>query len=296
MNQDYFTQRHPLVMTSYYIVALVMVMSTTNPLIIGSFFLGSFGLRLMQLKGKPMKQAVSYPLFFLVVTTISNPLFVHRGGTILFFLFGKPVTLEAFNYGFQMGVMIATVIFLFQCFQASVDMEAFFYLFGGYFPKLTLILTMILRFIPLFQRYFQELNQVQTTVKHQQETTLKEKASHGLDLFGNLFSWALENAMDTADSMKARGYGIGKRTSRLTYRWQVLDTLSMVGIGSVFIVFLLFSFQGSYAFRYYPYTEAIEEVFSNHVGSYLLLIIFAIIPVMKSVKEAVTWTILKSKI
>ncbi|MFD1900056.1 energy-coupling factor transporter transmembrane component T [Enterococcus termitis] len=132
----------------------------------------------------------------------------------------RPFTQEALIYGFFMGLMIAGMIYLFQNFQSKVNSEQFFYLFYCRFPKLALILTMVFRFIPMLQQYYQELNQVQKTIHRTQMRTLKERVTYGLDLFGNLFSWMLENAMDSADSMKARGYGIGKRGSRIHYTWQ----------------------------------------------------------------------------
>lgn len=76
---------------------------------------------------------------------------------------------------FFSGLMIASVIYLFQAFQASVDSEQFFYLFGKRLPKLTLILSMIFRFIPLFQQYYRELNQVQKHFSVRNREALRRK-------------------------------------------------------------------------------------------------------------------------
>lgn len=296
MNKNFFNHRHPLVASSYYIVVLLIVMSTTNPIVIGSCFIGSFCFRLIQLKGRQFIRSFGFPFFFLIAITLTNPLFVHRGGTILFFFFGKPFTLEALVYGLHMGIMIATVLFLFQSLQVVVDSEKFFYLFGKRFAKLSLILTMIFRFIPLFQHYFQELRQVQKTMDRTQQRSLKEKADYGLDLFGNLFSWALENAMDTADSMKARGYGSYQRSSRISYRWSWVDTVCLFGVLGMLSIFLISLAKGVYLFNYYPYTESITLLFENHWLNYGLIFLFALLPTINSVREGIIWTILKSKI
>ncbi|OJG93343.1 hypothetical protein RV15_GL001375 [Enterococcus silesiacus] len=274
---------------------LLLVMSSTNPVIISSSFVGSLLLLLLNLKGKS-KKSVLYPLIFCLIITITNPLFVHRGATILFFLFNKPITMEAFVYGFFMGIMIATVIYLFQNFQLSVESEQFFYLFGKRFPKSVLILTLVFRFIPLLEHFFQELNQTQKTVQRTQNKNFKERAAYGFDLFGNLFSWSLENAMDTADSMKARGYGIGTRSSHLSYSWRKTDTLWLILIifsGSFFILGLM---NGHYQFNFYPYLNNSYRLIQQNRPYYIFIGVLAFIPLLKRLKEVMVWRILKSKI
>ncbi|MFD2306096.1 energy-coupling factor transporter transmembrane component T [Enterococcus termitis] len=295
MNKEFFEQRHPLVITAYYILMLLILMSTTNPLIIISCFLGSFTYQLVGLN-RDKKHSIIYPLLFLLIITLTNPLFVHRGATVLFFFLNRPFTQEALIYGFFMGLMIAGMIYLFQNFQSKVNSEQFFYLFGRRFPKLALILTMVFRFIPMLQQYYQELNQVQKTIHRTQMRTLKERVTYGLDLFGNLFSWMLENAMDSADSMKARGYGIGKRGSRIHYTWQKKDTAAFLLILGSGFLFIYFAMAGDFQFDYYPYTEDLLEKFRQSSASYLMIVFLAFLPTIKRLWEAMTWTILKSKI
>ncbi|MGX7148586.1 energy-coupling factor transporter transmembrane component T [Enterococcus ureasiticus] len=295
MNPNFFRRRHPLVTSCYYVVMLLIAMSTTNPLIISCCFLGSLSFQLLHLK-KGEKHSIIYPLIFLILITITNPLFVHRGGTILFFFLSKPITLEAFVYGFFMGMMIASILYLFQNFQTTVDSEKFFYLFGKRFPKSALILTMIFRFIPLFQVYYQELNQVQKTIQLTQKRKLTEKASYGLDLFGNLFSWALENAMDTADSMKARGYGVTARSSRTVYRWKNMDLFSLFVILSLGSFFIISGTQGDYQFNFYPYSENLLLLLKQRWLDYLMIFVLALLPTLNRIREVIVWTILKSRI
>ncbi|MDA9470086.1 energy-coupling factor transporter transmembrane component T [Enterococcus sp. 5H] len=295
MNPHFFKRSHPFVSCCYFLLLLLIIISTTNPVIITSCFLATLSLRLVQLVGAK-KTPIVFPLLLVIVITITNPLFVHRGGTILFFLFNKPITLEAFIYGFFIGLMMATVIYSFQNFQKSVDSERLFYLFGSKLPKLTMILTLIFRFIPLFQQYFQELNQVQKSVQLAEKRTFRDKAAYGFDLFGHFFSWAIENSLDTADSMLARGYGVSKRTSRLFYQWNSSDSIYLFGIFSFSIIFIYYLVVGKFEFSYYPYLEAIEPFIQLQWVNYLLIVIFAFIPTINRLKEAIIWAILKSKI
>lgn len=294
MNRHFFRQNHPFVTSSYYLLMLLVVMSTTNPVIISSCFLGSLLFRLFH--SNKQRGSILYPLVILGVITVTNPLFVHRGGTILFFFLNKPITKEAFVYGFFMGMMIATVIYVFQNFQEAIDSEQFFYLFGQRLPKAALILSLVFRYIPMLQQYYQELDQVQKTMQRRPKRKIKERAAYGFDLFGNLFSWSLENAMDTADAMKARGYGVVKRSSRLNYRWRTLDTgylFMIVTLGSLFLFFMV---NERYQFDYYPYQENLLLTIYQHWLDYLVLFIFSFLPLLNRVKEVMVWHILKSKI
>lgn len=60
----------------------------------------------------------------------------------------NPVTLEAVCYGFAVGVMIMSVFYWFKCFNAVMSSDKFIYLFGRVIPKLALLLSMTLGFIP----------------------------------------------------------------------------------------------------------------------------------------------------
>lgn len=89
-------------------------------------------------------------MFLLVAVT--NPLFSHNGVTPLFYLNGNPVTLEAFVYGAAIAVMVVGVMLWCRCYSAVMTSDKFLYLFGRAIPKLALVLSMALRFIPMFKR------------------------------------------------------------------------------------------------------------------------------------------------
>jgi energy-coupling factor transport system permease protein len=291
---SFFKTVHPFVTTCYYLLMLLLTMSTDNPVILFSIFVGCFSLQLFYLVGKS-KRSIIYPLIFMLVIGLTNPLFIHRGATVLFFLGRKPITAEAAVYGLFMGMKIASVIYLFQNMQRAIGMEKFFYLFGKRLPKLTVILALIFRFIPLFRYYFTELNQVQRTFWRTQKLGLREKAAYGLDLFGHLFTWLLESSMDTADAMKARGYTT-QRSSRLVFKWHFRNTLSILLLGGSGIFYTATFLTGGAVYAFYPYSEAIGSFIQEHALYYFFFFIFACLPSFNKLREGITWTILQSKI
>ncbi|MTD41726.1 energy-coupling factor transporter transmembrane protein EcfT [Erwinia sp. CPCC 100877] len=294
MSQSFFKPVHPFVTVCYYLFLLAFTMSTANPVVLSSVFISSLSLRLFYLAGQS-KRSITYPLFFMLIIGITNPLFVHRGGTVLFFLGRKPITFEAFIYGIFMGMMIASVIYLFQNMQAAIGMEKFFYLFGQRLPKLTILLTLIFRFMPLFQYYFTELNQVQRSIQKTQKLRFREKAAYGLDLFGHLFTWLLETSMDTADAMKARGYTT-HRSSRLVFQWSYSDLIFLLLLGGSGIFYTHSFLIEGFAYHFYPYSEALGPFIRQRPLYYILFVIFTCLPTINKLREEITWRILQSRI
>jgi energy-coupling factor transport system permease protein len=50
-----------------------------------------------------------------------------------------------------------------------------------------------------------------------------DRVKHGLTILSIMITWALENAIETADSMRSRGYGLKGRTAFSIYRFDRRD-------------------------------------------------------------------------
>lgn len=95
------------------------------------------------------------------MVAVTNPLFSHNGVTPLFFLNGNPVTLEAFAYGAAIAVAVIGVMLWCKCMGEIMSSDKFLWLFGRPFPKISLVLSAALRFIPLFVRQSKEVSRAQ---------------------------------------------------------------------------------------------------------------------------------------
>lgn len=293
MPNQFVKRYHPLIIMCYYLILLVSIMSTTNPWFLTFYFIGSQSLQIIK---KRNYRSFGYSLLVMLVLTLTNPLVVHRGGTILFFLFNKPVTKEALIYGFFMGVLFAAIFLIFQNMQEALESGTWSYLVGRKFPKMTMILTLVFHFIPIYIAYYQELRQVQKTLKNTSSKGFKARANDGLALFGHLFSWSLESAMDTADAMIARGYGEQKRSSRLIYNWHVRDSIAFFFcIVFAVVIFYVNSHQLA-TYAYYPYSQSLIYLFKEQRLVYLLVLFFSIYPTILTVKETILWKILELRI
>ena len=225
------------------------------------------------------KSALRPQLKFLLPTVLAvaliNPAFSHAGVTILAYLpSGNPLTLESIVYGTAAAVMLAAVILWFSCFNVVMTTDKFVYLFGRVIPAMSLVLSMAFRFVPRFAAQFREVSEAQRCIgRDLSEGSAVERIKKAASIVSIMVTWSLENAAQTADSMKSRGYGLSGRTAFSVYCLDGRDKALLVWL-------LLFGFYivcgwaaGGIEFHYYPMMEGTQlGVFQlSFMLAYLLL-------------------------
>ena len=67
-----------------------------------------------------------------------------------------------------------------------------------------------------------------------------------------MITWALENAIETADSMKSRGYGLTGRTAFSIYRMDDRDKYTLLWLGFCGLFLTVGVMLSAFGFRYFP--------------------------------------------
>ena len=84
--------------------------------------------------------------------------------------------------------------------------DKFMYLFGKVIPAFSLLLSMCLRFVPRFTGQIKKVAQAQQCIgRNVNNGKVWARAAHGLKILSVTTTWALENSVETADSMKVQG-------------------------------------------------------------------------------------------
>ncbi|MGO5549775.1 energy-coupling factor transporter transmembrane component T [Lachnospiraceae bacterium LCP19S3_B12] len=290
-----FGSYHPAILFLYYVLALAFSMVSLHPVLVAVALIGSFFFYAMQ-KGvvKMLMDLWFFACLFLIMAVV-NPIFVHNGETILFFMNGNPVTMEAVIYGGMAALAIVGVLMWCRCYTSILTTDKFLYLFGKLIPKLGLILSMAFRFIPLFSSQIKKIGQAQKTMGLFATDSVPDKVRGGVRIFDSLVSWSMENSIDTADAMKARGYGLPGRTNFSLFRFRQRDVILLCIMGGFSAVILACFASGGFSFYYYPYVAEIKTGAAN-IAQYLTVLAFMLIPGVIEAKEKVTWNFLKSKI
>lgn len=290
-----FEGYHPIILFSYFMAMIFITMFTTHPILLGVSFVCGVLFCGMLLGMKKLLSSLAYSIPMLFIIAVTNPLFSHNGETILFFLNDNPVTLEAILYGLDIAVMILAVFYWFKCYHAVMTSDKFIYLFGRVIPKLSLLLSMVLNFIPKFKRHFREIDQSQKALGIYASKSYVDKIRSKMRVLSILVTWSLENSVETADSMRARGYGMKGRTSYSIFRWTVRDTVMAVTIFTLTALICFLMSLGYSDYWFYPTLKAFDWsalAILLYVGLFLVMALST----ATEIKENIAWRYLRSKI
>ncbi|MFQ9290403.1 MAG: energy-coupling factor transporter transmembrane component T, partial [Oscillospiraceae bacterium] len=189
-----------------------------------------------------------------VLAAVINPAFTHQGVTILAYLpSGNPLTLESMLYGLASAALLSATLLWFTCYNAVMTSDKFIYLFGRVIPALSLVLSMTMRFVPRFRTQLHTVAQAQKYMGRDTENgSLLRRTKNAMKVFSIMVTWSLESAIETADSMKSRGYGEKGRTAFSIYRMDDRDRSLLVWFIFCGAYVLCGVLAGGLRFRYYP--------------------------------------------
>lgn len=297
MKTDTFSGYHPVVNFLYFLAVLVLSMFFMHPVCLGISLLAAM-CYFFYLKGpKAVGFQLKFMLPLLLLTAALNPLFNHEGATILlYFKGGNPLTLEAIWYGIASASMVITVVTWFACCNVVMTSDKFVYLFGKLIPALSLILSMTLRFVPRFTAQIKVVTQAQRCVGRDVSSgNVLQRAKNALTILSIVITWALENAIETADSMRSRGYGMTGRTAFSIYRLQRRDIYALICLLLAVAYVITGSATGGIYWQYYPMASG------NLTGFYTLSVftvylLLCLMPLLINFWEDLKWKSLTSKI
>ena len=103
-----------------------------------------------------------------------------------------------------------------------------------------------------------------------------------------MMTWALENGIETADSMKSRGYDLKGRTSFSNYRFDNRYKMIMEIMIYNKIIILIGNYRGENNMIYFPAIKMVPiTIFS--IIDYLAYFLLCITPVILDIKEEIKW-------
>ena len=241
-------------------------------------------------------QAV-YLLPLLLLTAVMNPVFNHEGITVLTYLRdGNPLTLESVLYGAAAAVMLVTVICWFSCFNKIITSDKLIYLFGRILPSLSLLLSMVLRFVPRFGAQLRTVRNAQRCMGQvDSDKNLIKRARHGIKIISIMTTWALENSIETADSMKSRGFGETGRTSFSVFRLQKRDITILILLLACATAMLAAAWRGALDFQYFPSVRGTGASVWSVLGG-VAYFVLCLLPLVLNLTEAILWKRMQSRI
>lgn len=292
-----FKTYHPIVNFAYFTFVIVFSMFFMHPVCLGISLFCSFAYSILLNGKKAARFNFLYMLPMLLFAALVNPAFNHEGASILGYLpGGNPLTFESIAYGVSAAVMIVSVICWFSCYNAVMTSDKFIYLFGRVAPSLSLVLSMTLRFVPKFKEQMRVVANAQKCIgRDVTGTSMLQRAKNGVSILSIMVTWALENAVETADSMKSRGYGLKGRTSFSIYTFDLRDKRAMIAISLLGIYVAVGKFAGGLYFRYFPTIKSVA-ITPYSISLFFAYFALCMLPIIIEIREAQNWKSIKSKI
>lgn len=282
---------HPVCPFLHILLAVFVTMATFHPLIAGTSLLCAILLYGLLTNGRQAIKRVLFSSVACVLFGLINSLLSHRGMTVLFTFGETPFTLEAVIAGVCTGLAFCAAICWFSSFHLLMTSDRIIALTGGILPTFSLLFCMVLRFIPFFSARAKEIVRTQNAAFPKAR---QPKLVRCTGAFSILTTWALENGIDTADSMHARGYGTTRRTNSGTKRFSKKDAVFLAACLSTAGCALAALFSGKLSVWFYPAFYVTPADGFAVFGMIASVLLFALTPILTA-WEVIRWRFLLLK-
>lgn len=269
-------------------------MYNQNPIMIAISLVLSIIMAYLSIDIHTFKKRLVYILIIFVLIVIVNPIFSHKGVSALFYVNGNAITVESIVYGFVFASIISSIMFWFISFNEIMSSDKIVYLFGRSFPIISIIIAMVLRFIPHFQRRIDTINEA-SSVNNGVKLSFNNKIKHTIKNFSIIVTWGFENSLDTANSMKARGYLLKNKSFYTNFHFTKRDYRFLFSLIFLLLVALISQFINDYYFYYFPTIAKVDNSLLGIMGYFIYLLLMSL-PLVYEGREAMRWHILVSRI
>ncbi len=290
MHTSAFEDFHPIVNAVYFILILAFGMVILHPACLAVSLFCALSYAALLKGGKTLLRWARFLLPMMMAAAVLNPAFNHRGATILGYLpGGNPLTLESILYGAAAAVMLSAVLCWFLCSSAVMTSDKFICLTGRALPTLSLLLSMTLRFVPRLSRQLKVISDAQRCAGRDMKSgTFLRRVRNAARILSVLATWMLEDAVETADSMTSRGYGLPGRTAFSVFRMNGRDVWMLCAMLAAALYITAGVLGGGLRWRYFPSLKfsAADPYTASIVAVYFLL---CAAPLILQKMEARSW-------
>lgn len=280
-------QLHCAVSFAFFAVVLIVTMLVLHPAYLLLSLFGAAG-SLAALTGlHGLRQRLRWVLPLMVLTVLFNAAFQHRGVTVLWYLpNGNAMTLESIVYGLCAAGMLAAAVLWCGCLHQVLTADKLMALTGRLLPAASLLFSMALRMVPRVLRCLRETYDALRAMDG--GTGPMAVLKRCVRTVSGTVTYMLEHAVVTADSMKARGYGVGKRTHFHRETWGAAETGFAAALLILTVITLLGLLSGSGTEVFYPSLQ-FSPPSGKNIAAWCCWALICALPMLTEGKEALSW-------
>lgn len=224
---------HPAVTGLYWAGTLLWIMWFSHPAYRGTLLVGLAVFGILRGLGGDLRRALPGYLVLGAGITAVNGLLSGRGRTVLWPGPLGPLTAESLLYGAFFAWMLINLMLAFRVAGSVFGRDRFLYLAAPVAPRTGLVITMAAGLLPRMGRRLGEIREAARVLRPHVPPTRLRRIREGMEQLGGLVLWTMESSVQTALSMRSRGYGTGPRTRALVWRFTRPDAglLAVLGAG-----------------------------------------------------------------
>lgn len=245
-----FSAAHPAVPALYLVITLALTMGSLQPVLIAISAVAAFAYSCCVRGLRASAASLRWQIPFVLVVALVNPLFSASGSTELMRIGLRAVYLESLAYGLAMGGLFVACALWFSNAAALLPFDKVMTLAGNVAPLVSLMVSMTMRLIPKFVRRGRQVAAVQAVNAPAGSTA--DGVRERLRLTSVLMGWGMEDSLETADAMRARGWGAARRTSYTRYQLGAADVARLVALGAAGALCCALAVTATSQFSFYP--------------------------------------------
>ena len=278
---------HPAVPAVLFCGIVVLSMLSLQPVCAAILLAGGLLFAALTQGVRTALSKLRWQLPLLALICLINPVFSAMGSTLVLRVAGHPVYAESLAYGAVNGSLLVSVLAWIEGMGIVIGQDELLVLSGGLLPSVTLAVSMAMRLVPqLLRRARTSLACLGAVTSARPEL----RATQGLTaervrVMGSLATWALEDSIECADSLRARGWGSSGRRTRFRPRpLRMRDAVALVGVAALLTAAGLGVSTALATWRFYP-------TMSGHapLWAYASLVVLAGLPSALVLYERIAW-------
>lgn len=252
-----FEMLHPAVPATYFAGTIVLAMCGIEPRLVVISLVGALAFSAVTYGVAAAFDKLRWQVPLLLLICVINPLYSANGVTLLAKVWRFYIYAESVAYGAVMGALLVAVLAWIEGAAHVIGQDELMVLGHGALPTASLALSMTLRLVP-------QLLRRSTSVRTSLTATTAAAASGGPDngdgpgrarvrVLGSLVSWALEDSLERSDSMRARGWGSGRRrTTFRPHRFRRRDAVALAVVAALLLASAFAVWVAVSSWRFYP--------------------------------------------
>lgn len=238
---------HPFVITLFIFTMIAWNTAISHPFVHILIFLISW-MYILEFSEIQITKVIKGNIFFMLLTTISNPFFQHRGIYILCTIWHTPITLESILYGLDLGIMFSGIMNLFRVYSHMIHTDQILYMLTKISPNTAILCSLSMRQLSTIKQQYEDIRYARKLMNA--STGYLFSIKENIAIVSMLITWLMESGVETSLSMRSRGYGQRKRSQYQHYRLEKRD--KRVLLWNSICIFLSILGAKGIAFWWYP--------------------------------------------